>query len=114
VLLNEFDYRAVDYLGYYSSARIVHLTGDDEVTIDRSHPGIHTIPLDEFLAKYGTEQHRLFVTDDVLSPDPQIKSCRSGEEKFDAAMELADRLEAHAVLVDSGTFGETFQINRPE
>jgi hypothetical protein len=114
VLLNEFDYRIVDYLGYYSNARIVHLTGDDQVTIDRSHPGIHTVGLDEFLANNGTDQHRLFVMDDVLSPSPQIKSCRSGEGKFEAATELADRLEARAVLVDSGTFGKTFQIKQAE
>ena len=114
VLLNEFDYRIVDYVGYYSDARVVHLPGDDEVTISRSHPAIHNIPLDEFLSKYGTDQHRLFVMDDVLSPSPQIKSCRSGEEKFDAAMKLADRIKAHAVLVNSGTFGETYQIKRVE
>lgn len=114
VLLNEFDYRIVDYLGYYSDARVVHLTDDDQVTIARSHPGIHTVSLDEFLAKYGTDQHRLFVMDDVLSPSPQIKSCKSGEEKFDAATELANRLEANAVLVDSGAFGKTFQIKRAE
>ena len=110
VLLNEFDYRMVDYLGYYSDARIVHLTGADQVTIDRSHPRIHTLPLDAFLAEHTTEQHRLFVMDDVLFPSPQIKSCRSGEEKFEAATALADRLKAHAVLVDSGTLGKTFQI----
>jgi len=110
VLLNAFDYRMVDYLGYYSDARIVHLTGADQVMIDRSHPEIHTVSVDEFLAEQSADQRRLFVMDDVLSPSPQIKSCRSGEEKFEAATALADRLKSHAVLVDSGTLGKTFQI----
>ncbi len=110
VLLNEFDYRMVDYLGYYSDARVVHLTGEDRVTIARSHPEIHSVSLDEFLAKHATGQGKLYVLDDVLTPPPEIKSCRSGQEKFDAAMALADRIKANAVLVDSGTFGKTYQI----
>ena len=110
VLLNEFDYRMVDYLGYYSDARIVHLTGDDRVTIARSHPEIHSVSLDEFLTKHAADQRRLFVMDDVLAPPPQIKSCRSGEEKFEAATAMAVRLKSNAVLVDSGAFGETYQI----
>ena len=114
VLLNAFDYRMVDYLGYYSDARIVHLTGADQVMIDRSHPEIHTVSVDEFLAEQSADQRRLFVMDDVLSPSPQIKSCRSGEEKFEAATKLAERLKSQAVLVDSGVFGETFQIKLAE
>jgi len=114
VLLNAFDYRMVDYLGYYSDARIVHLTGADQVMIDRSHPEIHTVSVDEFLAEQSADQRRLFVMDDVLSPSPQIKSCRSGEEKFEAATKLAERLKSQAVLVDSGVFGETFQIKLTE
>lgn len=114
VMLNEFDYRIVDYLSYYTDARIVHLAGADEVTITRSHPSIHTIPLDEFLSQCGTDHNRLFVMEDVLVPCPQIKSCRSGEEKFAAASKLADRLAPHAVLVDAGAAGKTFQIKQSQ
>jgi len=98
VVLNEFDYRIVDYLNYYSDANIAHLVGDKEVVFKRSHPEIYFISLDEFMDKYGKEQHRLFVLDDVLTPSPQIKSCRYGEEKYSAALELASRLKENAVL----------------
>ena len=101
MILNEFDYRAVDYLHYYSDARIAHLSGDDLITFDRSHPEIHSIPLDEFVNKYGTSQHRLFTLDSVLTPSPQISSCRSGEEKYAAAIILAERLKKNAVMVNS-------------
>lgn len=114
VVLNEFDYRIVDYLNYYSDANIAHLVGDKEVVFKRSHPEIYFISLDEFMDKYGKEQHRLFVLDDVLTPSPQIKSCRYGEEKYSAALELASRLKENAVLVDSGKFGETYQIKRSD
>jgi hypothetical protein len=114
VLLNEFDYRILDYLNYYSDARIVYLTGDDQVTLNRSHPDIHSISLDSFLEKYGTDEHRLFVMGDVLKPSEQIKSCRLGEEKYAAAMKLANRLSQHAVLVNSGKFGETYQVKQFE
>ena len=112
VLLNEFDYRIVDYLHYYSDARVAHLTGDDEVTLARSHPDIERIPLDDFLAQHATSQHKLYVMCDVLSPPEQIRSCRSGEQKYEAAIMLADLIREHAVLVDSGTFGKTYQIRQ--
>ena len=110
VMLNEFDYRMVDYLRYYSSARTVHLFGDDEVTLFRSHPDIHSIPLDDFLEGCKNGDFRLFVGDDVLSPDPDIKQCRGGEVKFADAMKLAERLKDHATLVDSSDDGDVYQI----
>ncbi len=114
VLLNEFDYRHVDYCNYYSDARIAYLTGDDQVTLDRSHPDIHLISLDRFLEKYGTGEQRLFVLGDVLAPSEQIRSCRLGEEKYAAATGLANRLRKNAVLVNSGKFGDTYQIKQSE
>ena len=110
VLLNEFDYRIVDYLNYYSDARVVHLAGYDQITISRSHPKIQSIPLDEFLTGHQKDKFRLFVLDDVLSPPDEIKSCRSGEEKFEAASKLANRIGKNAVEVNSDAFGTTFQI----
>ena len=110
VLFNEFDYRIVDYLNYYSEARIVHLTGSDQITISRSHPKIHAISVDEFLTNHKKGKFRLFVLDDVLSPPDEIKSCRSGEEKFEAASKLANRIGENAVVANSDAFGTTFQI----
>ena len=110
VLLNEFDFRIVDYLNYYSEARVVHLAGSDQITISRSHPSIHSVTVDEFLTRHKNDKFRLFVLDDVLSPPEEIKSCRSGEAKFEAATELADRISENAVLVNSDDFGSTFQI----
>ena len=116
VLLNLFDYRMVDYLGYYSRAQVVHLWGEDEVTLFRSHPDIHSVPIDDFLDNCKSGKLRLFVLEDVLSPDPDIKQCRNGEMRFAAAQKLADRLKAEgqAVLVDSNDFGETYQIRFDE
>ena len=110
VLLNEFDYRLVDYLNYYGDAQVANLYGENKVTISRSHPDIHSITLDVFLKKVDAGQFRLFVMGDVLTPDPAIKKCRYGEHKFEAAMELAKRIKPNAVMVDSGRFGEMFQI----
>jgi len=112
VVLNEFDYRIVDYLNYYSDARIAHLTRDDRVVFYRSSPDIEHISVDEFIDKFGTEEHRLFALDDVLTPSPEIKSCRYGEAKYAAAEELANRLKENAILVNSGTFGDTYQIKK--
>ena len=114
VVLNEFDYRLVDYLHYYSDARIAHLTDDDRVTFDRSHPEINCVPLDDFIDQYVSGPHRLFVLDSTLNPSPQIQSCREGEEKYAAAVKLADQLKDHAVLVDSTEFGKTYEIKQPE
>ena len=114
VLLNEFDYRIVDYLHYYSNARVVHLNGDEHVTLDRSHPEITSMPLEEFLAEFGTPQRKLYVMCDVLTPNEQIRSCRCGEEKYAAAAKMADMIRERAVLVDSGTFGKTYQIKQAE
>ena len=114
VLLNEFDYRIVDYLHYYSNARVVHLNGDEHVTLDRSHPEITSMPLEEFLAEFGTSQRKLYVMCDVLTPNEQIRSCRCGEEKYAAAAKMADMIRERAVLVDSGTFGKTYQIKQAE
>jgi len=113
VLLNEFDFRMVDYLGYYSDARIVHLTDHDRVTIYRSHPEIYSTTVDEFLASHKKDKFKLFVMDDVLSPPTEIKACRLGEAKFDAALNLANRLTENAVLINSGVLGQTFEI-KPE
>ena len=110
VLLNQYDYRMVDYLSYYSKARIVHLVGDDIVSIDRAHPEIQHISLDEFLSQCESEKIRLYTLGNVLSPTPDIKQCRLGDVKFDAAMILAERLKENAVLVDSRDSGDTFQI----
>ena len=113
VLVNEFDYRFVDYLNYYSDVQVAHLFGDDCVTTNRSHPEIHSMSLDEFLARYESGRARLFVLDDVLTPPPEFKACRSGEYKFAAAVNLADRLRARTVLVNSDEFGDTFEIVPP-
>ena len=114
VILNEFDYRIVDYLNYYSDARIAHLTRDDRVTFNHSHPDIDSITVDEFVEKYNSGELRLFALDDFLAPSPEIKSCRYGEAKFAAAENLANRLKDDAVLVNSGTFGATYQIKKSE
>ena len=116
VVLNEFDYRLVDYLHYYSDARVAHLTGDDKITIDRSHPEISCIPLDDFIEQHasGSGAGRLFVLDSTLTPSPQIRSCRDGEKKYAAAIKLAERLKDHAVLVYSSDFGKTYEIKQPE
>lgn len=110
VLLNEFDYRMVDYLSYYSKARIVHLTDSNLVTIARSTPGIHLKPLDEFLTSDITATNRLFVFDDVLCPCPEIKQCRDGQKKFDSAVKLAKKLDGNTVLINTGRFGKTYQV----
>lgn len=109
VLLNEFDYRMVDYLSYYSNARVAHLSGDT-VKIGRGRPDIQSFSLDDFLHECETKKISLYVLDEVLSPTPDIKQCRNGEEKFKSATELATRLKPNAVLVDSNSSSETFQI----
>ena len=109
ILLNEFDYRMVDYLSYYSKARVAHMFGET-VKIGRGRPEIQSFSLDDFLHECETKEINLYVLDDVLSPTEDIKQCRNGEEKFEAATKLATRLEANAVLVDSNRSGETFQI----
>ena len=114
VVLNEFDYRLVDYLHYYSDARIAHLTHDDRITFDRAHPEISSMPLEDFIDQYVLGPHRLFVMDSTLDPSPQIRSCRYGEEKYAAAIMLADQLKEHAVLVSSDDFGKTYEIKQPE
>lgn len=112
VLLNLFDFRMIDYLQYYSQARVVHLWGDDQVTLFRSHPDIHSVSLDDFVGDCKSGDFRLFVMDDLLSPDPDIRQCRDGEVKFAAAQKLADRLraEGRAILMDANEFGEVYQI----
>ena len=114
VLLNEFDYRMVDYLNYYSDARVAHLTGSDRITISRSHQEIHSVSIDEFMVSHKKDKFRLFVMDDVLSPPTEIKSCRYGEARFEAAVGLANRIQQDAVLVNSGVFGKTYQIKPSE
>ena len=112
VLLNEFDYRLIDYLSYYGKAKVVHLTDADSVTIARSTPQIQVMPLEEFLSTFNCTTNRLFVLDNVLSPGPQIKECRNGLEKYESAVKLADRLKENVVLVDEGRFGKTYQVRR--
>ena len=51
---------------------------------------------------------------DVLTPNEQIRSCRCGEEKYAAAAKMAEMIRERAVLVDSGTFGKTYQIKQAE
>lgn len=114
VVVNEFDYRLVDYLHYYSDARIAHLTDDNLITFDRSHPKISCIPLEDFIDQYVSAPHRLFVMDSTLTPSPQIRSCRHGEAKYAAAVILADQLKKHAVKANSGEFGNTYEIKQPE
>jgi len=114
VVVNEFDYRLVDYLHYYSDARIAHLTYDDRITFDRSHPKISCIRLEDFIDQYVSGAHRLFVMDSTLTPSPQIRSCRHGEAKYTAAVKLADLLKEHAVEVNSSEFGNTYEIKQPE
>ena len=114
VVLNEFDYRLVDYLHYYSSARIAHLTDSDGITFDRSHPEIQCIPLDDFIDEYVSGPQRLFVMESTLTPSPQFKACRDGEAKYAAAVKFADKLKEHAVLVNSNQFGKTYEIKQPE
>ena len=114
VVLNEFDYRLVDYLHYHGNARVAHLTEDDRITFDRSHPEISCIPLDDFIDQYVLGPHKLFVMDSTLTPSPQIRSCRHGEAKYAAAIKLADKLKDHAVLVNSSEFGDTYEIKMPE
>lgn len=110
VLLNEFDYRMVDYLNYHSKADIAHLFGDDTIKIGRGRPEIRSLSIEDFLAECKTEKINLYVLEDVLSPTPDIKQCREGEEKFDAAVELANRLKPNAELIDSNSLGDTYQI----
>ena len=114
VLLNEFDYRVVDYLNYYSDARVANLTESDRIIIFRSHPEIRSVSIDEFMASHKKDKFRLFVMDDVLSPPTEIKSCRYGEARFEAALGLAKRLNQDAVLVNSDAFGKTYQIKPSE
>ena len=113
VILNEFDYRMVDYLSYYSDANIAHLFGDT-VKIGRGRPDIQSISLDDFIRECEMEKINLYVMEDVLSPTPAIKQCRDGEEKFKFATELANRLKENAVLVNSDEMGETFRIEFTE
>ena len=110
VLLNQFDYRLVDFLQYHSPARIVHLRGESEVVIARCHPDIRTMPLDELLKQAEDGQFRLFVLDDVLAPTEDIKQCRGGDEKFAAAQALGKRLAEKAALVDENDFGKVYEI----
>ena len=114
VVVNEYDYRLVDYLHYYSDARIAHLTGDDQITFDRSHPEISSIPLDEFIEQYVAGPRKLFVLDSTLDPSPQIRSCRQGEEKYIAAKKLAAHLKDHVVLLNSDEFGKTYEVKQPK
>jgi len=110
VLLNQYDYRIVDYLNYYSKARIVHLSGDDMVSLERCDPNIKYILLDEFISQCEAEKTRVFTLGEVLSPTPDIKQCRLGEDKFNAARKLADLLKKNAVRVDESDSGDTYQI----
>ena len=114
VVVNEFDYRLVDYLHYHGNARVAHLTGDDQITFDRSHPEIQSIPLEDFIDQYVSGPHKLFVMDSTLKPSPQIRSCRHGEEHYSAAIKLADLLKEHVVLVNSSEFGDTYEVKQPE
>lgn len=109
VMLNEFDYRMVDYLLYYSKARVAYMFGDT-VKIGRGCPIIESFSLDDFLNECKTKKINLYVLEEVLLPTDEIKQCRYGEEKFDMATELAARLKSNAVLVDSNDSGDTFQI----
>ncbi len=110
VLLSQFDYRLVDFLQYHSSARIVHLEGENGVMIRRCHPDISTVPVDDFLQQARSGKFRLFVLDDIISPSADIKQCRSGEEKFAAAEALGKRLVDVAELVDTNDFGKVYEI----
>ena len=112
VLLSQFDYRLVDFLQYHSSARIVHLFGDNEVMVARCHPDIRTMPLDELLDQAASGKFRLFVLDDIISPSSDIKQCRGGEEKFVAAERLGKRLSEKAALVDASDFGKVYEIRK--
>ena len=114
IVINEFDYRMVDYLRYHTDAKIAHLTFADQITFKRSHPDIHCISLDAFLRDYRKGDKRLFAMGDTLTPDPKIKSCRLGEEKFAAAEKLAVLLSKNAKLVNTGRFGKTYQIQLAE
>lgn len=113
VLFNEHDYRILDYLIYYSDVHVVYLIGQDEVAIGRNTPGIFSMQLEDFLALYqnGDSNNRLFVLDDVLSPDPAIENCRYGREKMKSATRLAERLMGRTTLVDTGVFGKTYQVD---
>ena len=109
VILNEFDYRMVDYLSYYSKARVAHMFGDT-VKIGRGRPDIQSFSLDDFFNECKTKNINLYALGDSLSPTPDIKQCRNGEEKFEVATRLAARLKPNAVVVDSNSSGDTFQI----
>ena len=114
VVVNEFDYRVVDYLRYHTDAKIAHLTFADKITFNRSHPDIYCIPLNDFLNDYSKGENRLFAMSDTLTPDPQIRSCRLGEEKFAAAEKLAVLLRKNVELVNTNKFGKTYQIRLAE
>ena len=114
VVVNEFDYRVVDYLRYHTDAKIAHLTFADKITFNRSHPDIYCIPLNDFLNDYSKGENRLFAMSDTLTPDPQIRSCRLGEEKFAAAEKLAVPLRKNVELVNTNKFGKTYQIRLAE
>lgn len=114
VLVSQFDYRLVDYLQYHSSARIVHLLGDDELVIRRCRPDIGIMPLDDLLKQVEKGEFRLFVLDDVMEPAIDIKHCRGGEEKYAAAKALGERLQEDAVLVDTSDFGKVYEIRFSE
>ena len=111
-MLNEFDYRLVDYLSYYGDAKVVHLTGADSVTIARSTPQIQVMPLEEFFTTFEHTTNKLFVFDDVLSPGSQIKECRNGLVKYESAVKLAERLKEKVILVNEGRFGKTYQVRQ--
>ena len=66
------------------------------------------------MVSHKKDRFRLFVMNDVLSPPTEIKSCRYGEARFEAAVGLANRIQQDAVLVNSGVFGKTYQIKPSE
>ena len=111
VLLNEYDYRFVDYLTYNSDATIAHLTGADHITIDRGSPDISYHTIQQFFIRCRSGQHRIFVMDDVLEPCAEIKECRGGEEKYAAAVALSVELKGKTKLVAEDKFGNTYQLD---
>lgn len=110
VLFNEHDYRILDYLIYHSDARVVFLTGEDNVTIGRNTYDIYSMPVDDFLTQHRESGNPLYVLDDVLTPDPAIRNCRYGDKKLRTATRLAERLKGKATLVNEGIFGSTWQV----
>ena len=110
ILLNEFDFRIVDYLCYHSNAQVAHLLGDDRVVLHRSSPQITMEPLEDFLQRHQQGDRRLFTMGDVLSPDPKIKECKEGERKLKHGLILAERLKGHETLVNTQAYGKTFEL----